>query len=387
MIGSRSSRAARGFPRGRRRAFFSMLVLLAPLSGASPAAAGITNPDISVVGQPFVRGTDAAGDASGGHITLDPGETELVFDSYLNPYAKGFFTLALGEEGLELEEGFFSIVRGLPAGLGLKGGKYRVGFGKLNPLHPHVLPFAERFGVVSAYLPGEESLNETGVSLSERIPVHGDFSLNATLDWMQGDSFRVEREASGDAGDPLNDAGGDLASHSRPAFAGRVSGFAMTGEQSAIEFGVSAARGTNNVGARSSTTIVGGDVKAKLWNSPRSYVVIQSEVFRLDREEASWSPESGYATSKVTPAGGYVYADYNFATRYNAGASYERFQEPTPDEEWADAFGVFAGFSLLEETTAFRGDWVRSAPAEGDAVNTFTLRVIYSMGPHKAHQF
>jgi hypothetical protein len=31
-----------------------------------------------------------------------------------------------------------------------------------------------------------------------------------------------------------------------------------------------------------------------------------------------------------------------------------------------------------------------SAPAEEaapDAVNTLTLRVIYSMGPHKAHQF
>ncbi len=371
----------------RRWEFGFALALVALLFRAAPAVAGVVNPDISVIGQPFMRITDAADDAAGGHLTLDPGETELVFDSYLNPYAKGTFTLALGDEGLELEEGFFSIVRGLPAGLALKGGKYRVGFGRLNALHPHAVPFSERFGVLGAYLPGDEALNETGVSLSERIPVHGDFSLNASVDWLQGDTFRIERTPSGDAGDPLNNAGDDLASHSRPAFVGRVSGFAMAGEQSAIEFGASLARGTNNVAARSNTTIIGGDVKAKLWNSPRSYVVIQSEVFRLDREEASWTPETGYETSNVTPAGGYIYADYNFATRYNAGGAYERFQEPTPEKAWDQAAGLFAGFSLLEESTAFRGDWVHLSPDAGDAVNTFTLRVIYSMGPHKAHQF
>jgi hypothetical protein len=344
------------------------------------------NPDISVVGQPFFRITNDPEDPAGGHVTLDPGEVEIVFESYLNPYARGFFTLAIGDEGLELEEGFFSLLRGLPGDLALKGGKYRAGFGKLNPVHPHAYPFSERFGVLTAYLPGDEALNETGVSLSERIPVHGDLSLNASIDWLQGNTFRIEREPTDDPEDPLT-TGDEGASESRPAFLGRLSGFSMIGELSALEFGASLLHGTNNIAAKSTTTVIGADVKAKLWSSPRSYLVVQSEALWLEREEASWSPEPGYQISKVTPAGGYVYADYNFAQRYNVGGSYERFQEPTPEKAWDQAFGAFAGFALLEETTAFRGDWVHSMPDVGDAIDTFTFRVIFSMGPHKAHQF
>jgi hypothetical protein len=362
-----------------------LVLALLLLLGAGTAAGGIVNPDISVVGQPFARVTNAADDARGGHVALDAGETEIVFDSYLNPYAKGFVTLAIGEEGLDLEEGFFNIVRGLPPGFALRGGKYRVGFGRLNPIHPHADPFAERFGAL-AYLPGDEAFNETGVSISRLVPLGGAGALTASVDWLQGDSFRIERQRTDDANDPLV-SGDDLAGHSRPGVVGRLAAVTMAGEQSGIELGASIARGTNNVAARSTTTVLGADAKAKLWTSPRSYLVVQSEVLRLEREEASWSPEAGYETATVTPAGGYVYADYNFSRRYNAGASYERFQEPTPGEPWSEAYGLFAGFALLEETTVFRGGWVHSARAEADGADTFTLRVIYSMGPHKAHQF
>ena len=55
------------------------------------------------------------------------------------------------------------------------------------------------------------------------------------------------------------------------------------------------------------------------------------------------------------------------------------------------AVGLFAGLALMEETTAFRLDWKRSqrdvVATTDDAVQTFTLRVIFSMGPHKAHEF
>jgi len=49
--------------------------------------------------------------------------------------------------------------------------------------------------------------------------------------------------------------------------------------------------------------------------------------------------------------------------------------------------GAFAGFSLLEETTAFRADWRRILPDGGPDFDEFRLRAIFSMGPHKAHQF
>jgi hypothetical protein len=374
--------------------------LVTVLIVAGPLHAGVVNPDISVVGQPSLGFTDDSQVPDAKRVRLDVGETEMMFDSYLNPYARGIFILSLADGQLDLEEGYFTILRGLPGGLNLKGGKYRVGFGKLNSAHPHANPFAEPFHVLRTYLPGDESFNETGLSLSERLPAPGDMSLTATVDWLQGDTFRRERavtEASIAAGDPRDTyaSGPDRSGETRPAVVGRISGFTMVGERSGLEFGVSATQGTNNVAAKALTRVYGADVKAKLWNSAQSYLVLQGELLKLDREDAFWdSGTKVYVKNKVSPMGGYVFADYNFATRYNAGASFESYQSDNADKVWNKAVGLFAGFALMEETTAIRADWshfMPGTPAESDghtkAVNTFTIRVIYSMGPHKAHQF
>ena len=373
------------------------LLLLIPLLALATvtADAGVVNPEISILGQPFARWTDDAEDAAHDRVALEPGEVEVVFDDYLNPYARAFFTLALDEEGLELEEGYFSLERGLPLGLALKGGKYRVGFGKLNPQHAHQYPFAERPRVLAAYLPGEESFNEVGASLSGRIPMPGEFSLTAAADVLQGDSFRIEREPSGAADDPLAGPDGDRAEEPRLALAGRLSGFAGLGEQSGLEVGLSAAHGTNNVAAGTRTTVYGGDVKAKLWTSLRSYLVLQGEVLGEDLERAGWDEATGaYVAERVRPWGGYAYADYGFNERYNAGGLVERYQRAEPDEPWDTACKLFVGFALMEETTAFRLDWDHYRPGrpagaaiDPPAVNTVTLRVIFSLGPHKAHRF
>ncbi len=360
--------------------------LLLAIAAGAPRA-GVVNPDISVIGQPVFSLTDDSASPDRNRPRLDIGETEFVFDSYLNPYAKGSFTLSLGEEGMSLEEGYFTLVRGLPIGLNLKGGKYRAGFGKLNPAHPHVYPFGERFGVLAAYLPGEEAFNETGISISKQIPLIGDASLTATVDYLQGDSFRIEREPSESPDDPIATGVGDGGDQTRPAMLARLSGFTMLGDQSALELGLSAVHGTNNVAARARTIVIGADAKAKLWRSANAYLVIQGEVLRLDREEASWSREAGYAKDAVRPIGGYVFADYNWARRYNAGVSYEHFQEPTPAESADQAIAAFAGYALMEETLVLRLVLNRFIPEVGDATNALRLHVVYSMGPHKAHQF
>ena len=359
------------------------------LSAAVPSGAGPVNPNLSLIGQPFMRWSNDPSDPSRKRVTMDAGEVEAMVDAYLNPYATGIFILSIGDEGIEVEEGYFTLLRGLPGGLTVKGGKYRVGFGKMNVMHPHAVPFAERPHLLAAYLPGDESLNETGVSVSGRIPVPGSFSLTATADVLQGDSYRVERESSAAANDPLEtdpDAA-DRAAEARPAFVGHLSGFGGIGDRSGYELALSATGGTNNVAAHARTRVIGADVKAKLWNSPNSYVVLQGEFMVLNRDDAAWSPETGYTTTTVKPVGGYVYADYNFGLRYNVGASYERFQRPTTDKPWDQSIGAFAGYALMEETTSFRADWRRTMPDGADAYNTFTVRAIFSMGPHKAHQF
>ena len=144
----------------------------------------------------------------------------------------------------------------VPAGLTLKGGKYLVGFGKLNPLHPHAVPFADRFRVL-AYLPGDEAFNETGLQLSARLPVPGDWSVTASADWLQGNSFRIVRDPSGATNDPVDPLNlgpdGDRPAEPRPAAIGRLSAFAPIGDRSGLELGISATQGTNNVAAATRT--------------------------------------------------------------------------------------------------------------------------------------
>ncbi len=362
---------------------------------AKPALAGVVNPDISVIGQPVASWTDAPNDPARKRVALDVGETELAFDSALNPFARGLIIVSLANGQANIEEAYFTMDRGLPAGLVLKGGKYRVGFGKLNPAHPHAYPFNDRFHVLAAYLPGDDSFNETGVQLSERLPAPGDVALTASVDALQGDGFRITRTTTGALNDPLLGASGDRAGEPRTAALGRLSAFVPIGDRSGLELGTSATQGTNNVAAAARTTLLGGDAKLKLWTSDTSNLLVQGEVLRLARDEAGWdSTAVAYTTRRITPAGGYLFANFTWRTRWNAGLSYERYRTTDALAVTNQAVGAFTGLALMEETTLFRLSverllpgsvaGTRSSPA---AVNTVRLGVIYSMGPHKAHQF
>ena len=379
-----------------RRVLICALLVLA-LAPARRAHAGVTNPDISVIGQPFIGWTDNAADPTAKRPVFDVGETELVFDAALNPYARGFFDVTLQDGQIDLEEGYFSLLRGVPGDIQIKGGKYRAGFGKLNPAHPHTYPFANRFGVLAAYLPGTESYNETGLDVSYRLPLPGSTSVTAYGDVLQGDSFRIARGTSA-TNDPLfsDPSQGDRAAEPRAAWLGRLASFTGIGDRSGIEFGFSATQGTNNVAASTRTLVLGGDVKAKLWTSANAYLLLQAEFLRLDRDDAGWdSTAASYTNIKATKSGGYAFADFNWKQRYNAGASFEHYEDPNASSRDVNSYGAFAGLALMEETTAFRFDWRHTsrtgvAPATStalDAVNEITLRVIFSMGPHKAHQF
>lgn len=384
--------------RGRFRPLPALLLLAWLPLAADEAPAGAVNPDISVIGQPYLEMTDDPASAGRLRPRLDAGETELVFDAALNPYARGFFAFALHDGDFELEEGYFTLDRGLPGGLALRGGRYRAGFGKLNPAHPHTYPFAERFRVLAAYLPGDEAFTETGLQLSKLFALPGDAALTASVDWLQGDAFRREpltpEPAGADALKAEHDHEDETDEPIRPAVLGRLSAFFPAGEQSGLELGVSGTHGTSHVEAAARTTVLGVDAKAKLWTSPRSYLLLQAEALRLDRQDAAYDTlAGGWERLDTEGWGWYAFADYNFGPRWNLGASYERYALGDPDGGHDQAFGLFAGLSLMEETTAFRLSWERyqagaaAGEPEPDAVNTIRLRMIFAMGPHKAHQF
>src|SRR5262249_42783991 len=157
------------------------------------------------------------------------------------------------------------------------------------------------------------SYNETGLDVSYRLPLPGSISVTAYGDVLQGDSFRIARAPSGAPDDPLLTPDGDRAAEPRAAWLGRLATFTGIGDRSGLEPGFTATQGTNNVAAAARTTVLGGDLKAKLWTSASAYLLVQGEVLHLDRDLAAWeATTSAYTRTRTSDDGGYVFADYNW---------------------------------------------------------------------------
>ena len=82
-----------------------------------------------------------------------------------------FFTVGrdpvTGKFNFDLEEGYLTTLS-LPAHLQLKAGKFRSALGRINPVHPHALPFISLPNAYSNYF--GEGINDEGASLSWLIP-------------------------------------------------------------------------------------------------------------------------------------------------------------------------------------------------------------------------
>ena len=85
--------------------------------------------------------------------------------------------------------------------------------------------------------------------------------------------------------------------------------------------------------------------------------------------------------------GGYVFADYRFHTQLNGGVLLEQWQREGDADRMDRTVKIFAGYAVLEESTLLRLAYERFMPDGGKAVNTVSAQLLFSMGPHKAHQF
>lgn len=368
-----------------------LVLFLSWLVAPARAIAGNANPDLSVIGQPRLTWTDDASTWASKRPVFDLGEVEVLLTAPLNPYARASFTFALANGEAAVEEGYFVLERGLPGGLQLRGGRFRQAFGRMNATHPHQDPFAERPGAVTALLPSDEGFLDTGVELSWRLPVAGDWAVDLKGAALQGDVFRVEPgpgvlAADGVARSLASDASG-REDEPRTAWLARATTFAPFDDRSGLELGVSAAGGTNEVATAARTRLLGVDAKLKLWTAEDAQLVLQAEGLWQRRERSVWDGvAAAHRLDALEGNGQYLFADYAWRHRFDVGALVGRVREPGADEASVEA-GVFAGLALMEETTLFRLDWRRVEPPAGEPIQTVTLRVVFSMGPHKAHSF
>jgi len=331
------------------------------------ATAGVANPNISVIGQIISKNTDDSASQDAKTATLNLGETELVFDAYLNPYAKGTFVFTVGDAGLSTEEAYINVFKGLPEGLALKGGKYRVGFGKLNPVHPHVYPFIEAPRVLTAMLPGDDGFNETGAQASLLLPTFGSWASNLSADVINGSSFHPDETKAADG------------------WVGHWSNSMLINDIVPLEIGASATQGTNNVQWGAKTNVYGADVKTKIPFSSLTILTLQGEYFNSSSDVVADTTTGHY--SSLGRSGFYAYANLNFWQRCNAGVIYDQYQPFESPSFTNRAIKYFIGYSLLEETTLLRFAYEQFMPENSQIVHTYSLQVLYMMGPHKAHQF
>jgi hypothetical protein len=338
-----------------------------PVYGASVSGAKVFNPDIAVIG-------DFLGAAGPNEVNPQPAlamhESEASFQAVVDPYARADFFLSFGEEGVDLEEGYLTFTS-LPGGLLTRVGKMRAAFGKVNSLHNHVLPWTDRPLVTQNLVGGEDGIDDAGISVARLIP-NPWFFLEGT-----GQVFR------GDSGDNFlkSSERGDL------SYVGHLRGYQDLSESTNIDLGFSVSHGHNPSGivenvdvGRFTTRLFGVDATLR-WRP------LQRSIYRsfVGRSEVIWSHRE--QPGGVQDASGYyVSGDYQFARRWFGGIRYDRSDRAT------DAALTDKGESLVltywpSEFSQVRGQYRRTAYADGPTANEFLFQFQFSIGAHGAHPF
>ncbi|MBI4534713.1 MAG: hypothetical protein HY708_00450 [Ignavibacteriae bacterium] len=351
------------------------------------------NPDISVIPRFVMETNDGEELAAGRRRFSRPDfafqELEMAISSYLNPFARADVVLTLpgpdiGAGKLGLEELYATVVRGLPLDLNIRFGKYRVEYGKLNIVHPHAWPFVTQPGSQERFF-GDEGLNDLGISASLLLPT-GDVYTKLTVDVLRGSSIG---ETTG-----IEDTSG-----SKPLYANsaRLTSFFPLSDESDLEVGASAYTGIHDPYHRDRFWYGNIDFKYKYRPSGYTSLTVQGEMLfntrkaRQDKELNQFVDENGNPERRsINTAGLYLYSDYQFLKTYSIGARYDWSQSPYSKDDRLQAVAVFLGYYPVEETLGMRLQYQYTrteVQGVSQAVNMIALQAVFSLGPHKAHQF
>lgn len=353
----------------------------APSGGDQPAptqlpvyggqtAGRLLNPDVGMIGN-FISAT---GESRGGSEAVAPTpfltlqESEASFQAIVDPYARADFFLAIGEEGIEVEEGFVTFPT-IPGGLLIKAGKFRANFGRLNAFHNHTLPWIDRPLVMYNLLGGatedpDTGIKDAGVSVSRLVPA-GNLFVEATAEIYRGDS-------------------GTLFQSSRRqdfSVVGRLRAYKDISESSNLEVGGSYARGHNDAGSDFVTSLYGTDLTFR-WRP------LQRAIYRsfIARSELMWSRREEPAVAH--PAFGlYGSAEYQVARRWFTGGRFD-WAERARDASIEDR-GLSAVLTYWpSEFSQVRSQYRRTRYGDRDEVaNELLFQVLFTIGAHGAHPF
>ena len=383
---------------------FKKLFFYLCITGSFVFAQSNVNPDISLIGTfdtytNFIKGTPEYG-----KLNFNNPSFELFIDGYLNPYARATANIAFEDGKFSAEEIYAQILRGLPLDMQIKAGKYLLGFGKLNTVHPHAWPFVDRPLWQQIYF-SNEGFNDIGLDVNFILPTD-EFYSSLDLGVYTGNSMAVN--TAGEDIDPYEVRGNSL------IFVGRLGSFFALSDFNNLDVGLSGSYGNY---AKSSFYIpdsIGfpnqmlkyfyGGLDFKFKYKPDGYtsLVISGEAI-LNHRNVIRGTETNPTVQSISTYGAFIYFNYQFIKQFSVGAKYDYTFGVIGDDYSASTLsndnlnktsGIegWLGYYPVEETLAFRLSTQYLYYSLADNMSkkgetTITLQMIFSLGPHKAHQF
>ena len=263
------------------------------------------NPDIGVIGD--FQGSYISKGNKNFNAYLN--ETEVSLQAAVDPYARADFFLSFGRDpvtgkyGVEVEEGYLTTLS-LPAQLQLKVGKFREAVGRINPTHPHALPFIDLPNAYVNYF-GEEGLNDEGASLSWLVP---------NKKFYQEIVFQV---TSGLSESPSFYRG----ENNHLIYLGHLKNFFTLSDNATLELGLTGISGPND--SSRTTSIAAADLTYK-WKP------VQMNTYK----SLTWQSEFYYRHANlmenfsVNSFGLYSFLQYQLAKRWFLTGRYDYAQKP-----------------------------------------------------------
>ena len=340
----------------------------APAQASVASGAKMFNPDIAVIG-------DFLGAAGHNEVNPSPAlemhESEASFQAVVDPYMRADFFISFGEHGVDLEEGYATITE-LPGDFQVKVGKMRAAFGKVNALHNHVLPWADRPLVINNLVGGEEGISDAGVSVARLIPI-GSLFVEATGQIFHGETAEGVLYKSSKPGDV--------------SYVGHVRGYHDLTESTNLDFGGSYSFGHNAAGivdnvdvGRFTTQLFGLDATFR-WR-PLTRAIYHQFVARTEFINSQRNQFDG-----LQKAGGfYVSGDYQFARRWWMGGRFDQ-SDHADNASLLDRGQSFLLTYMPSEFSQLRGQYRHTAYGDGPTAHEFLMQFQFAIGAHGAHPF
>jgi len=332
-----------------------------PVSFPAPSqTSNYFNPSVSVIGNYLgVGGSNGTENLPSSSLR----ESEVSLQAIVDPYARADFFLSFGEEGVGVEEGFVTFTS-LPAGLLAKVGRMRTAFGKINPLHLHVLPWPDEPLPLVNLLGGEEGWIGTGLSVALLVPLPGEVFSEATLQVLRGDSGEL------------------FAARDRGALAynGHYRVFSDLSEATNLEVGLSYGQGPNGLTSRSETRLEGIDATLR-WKPLRTATYrsasLRGEFIRSRR---------GDPLGNQVAEGWFLSGEYQLAKRWFTGARVESSGH-ADDASQTDRGKALVLTFWPSEFSQLRGELRRREYANSETADELLLQIQFAIGAHGAHPF